>query len=177
MFTSIHFIASKMKHKIEIPNKVSTIIFCYLRLIDLIEVSAACKRFYRVIHTMPYYVKKLDESKELFTSRDFLLEAYENIFKRFYDGVKWDVLDIVCMNKLDKLNHELFSRTYFEIMPFHVWSHLWFCCRSHHCKFMISLWSLSCFLVCEPVEVLIAVSVMSISKIKLGSRYFDEFLN
>ena len=55
---------------------------------------------------MPYYVKKLDELKKLFTSRYFFLEAYENIFKLFYDGVKWNVLDIVCMNKLDKLNHE-----------------------------------------------------------------------
>ena len=107
-----------MKHKVEIPNEVWAMIFCYLCFTDLIEVSAACKRFYRVIHIMPYYVKKLDELKKLFTSRYFFLEAYENIFKRFYDGVKWNVLDIVCMNKLDKLNHE----------------HLWFCCRSHYCN-------------------------------------------
>lgn len=91
MLVSIHIVAlkqKKMKPKIVVANEVWAMIFYYLRFIDLIEASAVCKRFYHLIHRMPYYVKKLDESKKLFKSRDFLLEAYENIIRHFFNGVK-----------------------------------------------------------------------------------------
>lgn len=90
---------------------------------------------------MPRYVRKFNESKKLFVSRDFLLKAYKNIFKRFCDGVRWDICDIVDMQKFCELNYELFDCTYYAILSFRVWSHVWFCCRFQCSKGMCQMCS------------------------------------
>ena len=52
--------------------EVWAIIFKYLRLIDVVEISCVCKTFYHICEKNEYYVKKLRESKDLF--KDILVD-------------------------------------------------------------------------------------------------------
>lgn len=100
-----------MNEKIGIPVEVWGMIFRYLRLLDLVEVSAVCKQFHALTHRMFFYVKKLDESRCLITDRHFQKKAYENTFVHFYDGLVWDLEDIVSADHLSLFKHELFTQT------------------------------------------------------------------
>ena len=55
-----------------LPIEVWAIIFKYLRLVDVVQISCVCKIFYHIGEKNEYYVKKLRESKDLF--KDILVD-------------------------------------------------------------------------------------------------------
>ena len=52
-----------------LPVEVWAIIFKYLRLSDLVEISCVCKTFNRICEKNQYYVKKLRGSNDTFKDR------------------------------------------------------------------------------------------------------------
>ena len=78
---SLLFLISPFKNRenVNLPIEIWAIIFKYLRIIDLAEISCVCKTFYRVCEKNQYYVKKLRESKNIFKDGPWLIETYKNV--------------------------------------------------------------------------------------------------
>ena len=64
--------------------EVCTLIFMYLRLNDLIEISYVCKEFYQICEINHFHVNKLQESMRIFKDRGWLFSHYSRLFYRFY---------------------------------------------------------------------------------------------
>ena len=62
-----------------LPIEVWDLIFTYLRLIDLVEISCVCKTFYGICEKNQYYVKILRESKDIFKDRTWFTNNYLNV--------------------------------------------------------------------------------------------------
>ena len=78
------FLIKEKKNNMQIPVEVWTLIFTYLRLNDLIEISCVCKEFYYLSEKNRFYVKRLQESKRIFKGRDWIFSHYKQLFDRFY---------------------------------------------------------------------------------------------
>ena len=113
----------------QLPMDVFSFIFQYLKQIDLIEASAVCKKWYKVI-SITAFGFKLKETEELFHDRDWLLKTYIKHFDRFRDSVYWDCLNVLADDKLFVVEKEIMERMFYSILPFRIWSQFWFCCRS-----------------------------------------------
>ena len=126
-----------------IPVEVWALAFKYLRYIDLVEVSAVCKDFYKICCTRQSYVLKLKESNEIFFERDWLLKSYRKTIERFHDEMCWEITNYLPIEKLQVLRREIYYRLYYSILPFSVRSHFWNCCRSQYeptiCQFCTKL--------------------------------------
>ena len=57
----------KYKKNMDFPVEVWSSIFKYLRLVDLVEISCVCKKFYVLCQRNQYYVKKLRSKIYLMT--------------------------------------------------------------------------------------------------------------
>ena len=107
-----------------LPIKVWAIIFKYLRLIDLVEISCVCKTFYRICEKNQYYVKKLRESKDIFKDRSWLIETYEKLLERLYSAVYREVVVNLPISQVHVFRKEIYSRLYYSLLPFRVWNHV-----------------------------------------------------
>lgn len=72
-------------------TEVWTIFFRYLRLVDLVEVSAVCKEFYSLVNELLTYVNRLQDFQNLFCDKVRLRESYNKLFQLFYYAVKYDL--------------------------------------------------------------------------------------
>ena len=95
--------------------EVLSFIFQYLKQIYLIEASAVCKKWYRVITTIAFGFK-LKEADELFHDRDWLLKTYSKHFDRFRDSVYWDCLNVLSDDKLFVAEKEIMERMFYSIL-------------------------------------------------------------
>ena len=77
-----------------------------------------------------YYVKKLRESKNIFKDGPWLIETYKKLLERFYFGVYREMVVGFPVSHVHVFKKEIYSRLYYSILPFHVWSHVFLCCRS-----------------------------------------------
>ena len=68
----------------QLPIEVWKLIFTYLRLNDLVEISCECKEFYQLCAENHFYVKKLNESKKIFKDKSWLLCLYKQLCEDFY---------------------------------------------------------------------------------------------
>ena len=110
--------------------EVWAMIFKYFRLTDLVNVSSVCKELYYVRQGMSFYNNKLNDSKQLFFGKDWLIKTYKKTTEQFYYGVFCDVITYVLIENIHMLKTKLFCRLYYSVLPFRVWHHLWFCCWS-----------------------------------------------
>ena len=106
-----------------LPIQVWAVIFKYLRLIDLVEVSCVCKTFYHLCEKNKYYVKKLRESKDIFKDRSWLIETYEK-FQRFYFAVFKQIAVNFPFSRIKAFRKEVYSQMYYSLLPFRIWSHV-----------------------------------------------------
>ena len=60
----------------DFPIEVWALIFTYLRINDLIEISCVCKTFYNLCQNNDFYFKKLKESRDIFKDRSSLSQSY-----------------------------------------------------------------------------------------------------
>ena len=107
-----------------LPIKIWAIIFKYLRLINLVEISRICKTFYRICEKNQYYVKKLRESKDIFKDRSWLIETYEKLLERLYSVVYREVVVSLPISQVHVFRKEIYSRLYYSLLPFRVWNHV-----------------------------------------------------
>ena len=116
----------------DIPIEVWAIIFSYLRLNDLIEISSVCKTFYCLCQKNYFYVKKLHESRDIFKDRSWLFQSYRKLLERFYFGIYREILLYFRMTHIHMLKKEIFYRLYYSLLPFRVWNRVFFCCGSQY---------------------------------------------
>lgn len=69
-----------------LPVEVLNDVFKYLKQVDLIEVSAVCKKWRSVIWTKSFHLK-INETNQFFRDKDWLLKSYLKHFDRFKDEV------------------------------------------------------------------------------------------
>ena len=108
----------------------------------MIEASAVCKKWRNVIWSK-HFCLKIGEVNKLFLDKHWLLKTYEMHFQRFKDDVYWNCICILPDRRLAQSEIEFFQRIFYAILPFRMWSHLWFCSRSqedrHICQFCTML--------------------------------------
>ena len=114
----------RKKNKMKVSIEVWAMIFKYLRLIDLADVSSVCKEFYYVCQGMSFYNNKLKDSRQHFFDKDWLVKTYKKTIKRFCYGVYCDVITYVPIENIQMFKIELFCRLYYSVLPFRVWHHL-----------------------------------------------------
>ena len=113
-----------------LPIEVWALIFTYLRLIDLVEISCVCKTFYCICKKN--IVKKLRESKDIFKDRPWLIETYKQLLERFYIGVHKEIVVGFPVSHVHDFRKEIYSPLYYSLLPFHVWNYVFLCCRSQY---------------------------------------------
>ena len=150
-----------------LPIEVCAVIFKYLRLIDLVEVSCVFKTFYHLCKKNKYYVKKLRESKNIFKDRSWLIETYKKLFQRFYFAVFREIVVDFPFSRSKVFRKAVYSQMYYSLLPFLAWNHVFFCCRSQH-ESNVCLFCAKFCLNNRKVN-------LSITKI-LKNHYFENFL-
>ena len=116
----------------DLPIEVWAIIFSYLRLNDLIEISSVCKTFYCLCQKNYFYVKKLHESRDIFKDRSWLFQSYRKLLERFYFGIYREIVLYFPMLHIHMLRKEIFYPLYNSLLLFRVCNHLFLCCRSQY---------------------------------------------
>ena len=105
-----------------LPAEVLSVIFRYLKQIDLIEASAVCKQWYTMINNNSFS-SKIKETNQLFDDKDWLLKIYRKHFDRFKDSLHWDSLHVLRDGKLPIVEKKILDRMFYSILSFHIWSH------------------------------------------------------
>ena len=125
-----------------LPNQLLSSIFQYLKRHDLIEASAVCIKWHSVIWTDSFY-SKINETNNLFHDKDWLLKTYYKHFQRLRDWVYWECIAFLPSEKMSVIDTEMLDRMLYSVLPFCIWSHFWFCCRSQRdpkiCQFRTKL--------------------------------------
>lgn len=103
-------------------------IFRYLKQINLIEVSAVCKKWYRVVISVDFCLK-IKETNSLFYDKDWLLKTYYKHFERFKDSVCFECVGILHYHRLHTIERNILNKMFYSVLPFRVWSHFWLCSR------------------------------------------------
>ena len=68
----------------DLPLEVLVIIFSYLIPIDIMEASAVCKLFYHASRKNILFIKKLDDSRKLFTHDKCIFDSrFADVFISF----------------------------------------------------------------------------------------------
>ena len=63
-------------YKMDLPVEVWGIIFCFLPLNDIIEVSVVCKKFYHETRKNKSFMKKMSEVRKLYRNERIMYEKY-----------------------------------------------------------------------------------------------------
>ena len=118
----------------DLPFEVSVIIFSYLKIKDLIDVSSVCKTYYSAVRKNKLSQRKLFDSRQLFSN----------------ERLVWLLLWCVCLfclwfiwifeeeygggSNLDCLRDVMIDKVYYSILPFRIWNHFFLCERSLYVK-------------------------------------------
>ena len=105
-----------------LPTEVLSMVFEYLKDLDLIEASAICKQWNSASKSARIS-EKLVEVDQLFKDKGCLLKTYRNHFETFRYDIYWEILNRLKDEKLFILKKEIFHRIFFSILPFRIWSH------------------------------------------------------
>ena len=103
-----------------ITTEVWALILSYLELNDLIEVSCICKDFYRLSKINNFYVKKLNESRQIFRNRSWIFSFFSNFCDIFYCRLFRKILPYVSMDGITKVRKIIEQKLYYAILPFRV---------------------------------------------------------
>ena len=110
---------------------MGTLLSC-LELNDLIEVSCVCKDFYRLSRINSFYVKKLNESRQMFRNRSWIFSSFSSFCDIFYCRLFRTLLPYVPIDGIIKVRKIIEQKLYNAILPFCVWNHLFLCVGSQY---------------------------------------------
>lgn len=146
-----------------IPTEVWGGIISYLELNDLIEMSCVSKDFYRLSLNNCFHVKKLTESKSIFTDRSWILCTYSHFCDVFYCELFRKLVAYISIDCVVKVREIVQKKLYFAIMPFHIWNSTFLCCRSQYesnmCLFCTKIY-LKNKRICKLIEKCLTVNVL-----------------
>ena len=94
------------------------------------EASAVCKLFYHASRKNKLFIKKLDDSRKLFTCDKRIFDTrYGDVFISFSNQLFVYFEKYVNEEKLFLVKDALMNRFYYSVLPFRVWSHIFLCER------------------------------------------------
>ena len=112
------------------------VIFSYLKIKDLNEVSSVCKTYYLAVRQNKFFRRKLLDSKTLFNNERFVFDYYYDSCVCFsYDLCEY-LMKYVCESNLHRLRDVMVDKVYYSILPFRIWNHIFLCKRSQYVKGM-----------------------------------------
>ena len=91
-----------------------------------------CKDFYHLCAGNRFYVKTRNQSKTIFRDRLWLLCHYKQLCESFYYSLFRKLVTYVPIDNLIAARTIIHHRLYFSLLHFHVWNHLFKCCRSQY---------------------------------------------
>ena len=114
----------------DLPFEVLVIMFSYLTLNDTMEASAACKLFYHTSSKNKLFVKKLDDSRKLFTCNKLIFNSqYGDICVSFSNQLFIYLEKYVKEDNFYLVKDTLMDRLYYSVHLSCVWNHLFLCER------------------------------------------------
>ena len=123
-----------------LSSEVWLIIFSFLPYNDLIEASAICKLFYKLLRKNSGYIEKLSHSRQLFNNSRIVFTCYEDVCLSFSGQVFHYLMQYIrekdCFFDAKKI---IMDRLFHSILPFRVWNHMFYCIRSEYCVDMCLL--------------------------------------
>ena len=126
-----------------LPAEGWALILSYLSYNDLIETSAVCKCFYHLPRKNSGFVKKAIDSRAVFSSVN-PYGQYRDACLLFAEQISYGLRKKINENLFLQSKDVILNNLLFDILPFWVWKHLWYCSRSYYCSSMC----LSCTRVC-----------------------------
>ena len=108
------------------------------------EASAVCKLFYHNSRKNKFFIKRLDDSRKLFTCDKWIFHScYGDVFISFSNQLFVYLEKYVNEEKLFLVRDVLMNRLYYSVLPFRVWNHIFLCERLDHfsdmCKYCTKL--------------------------------------
>ena len=92
---------------------------------DIMEASAVCKFFYHTSRKNRLFVKKLEDSRKLFTCNKWIFDSHcADVFISFSNQLFVYLEKYVKEDSLFLLKDMLMDRLYCSVLPFRVWNHL-----------------------------------------------------
>ena len=114
----------------DLQFEVLVIISSYLTPNDIMEISVVCKLFYHVSRKIKLFVKKLNDSRELFKGDKLIFDCrYNDVFISFSNQLFVYLEKHVNEENLFLVKDVLMDRLYYSVLPFRVWNHLFMCER------------------------------------------------
>ena len=113
-----------------LPEEVWLIIFSYVSLYDLMEISCACKSFCCLSKKDKFFMKKIEHSKEIFKDRSWLISHYEDMCLCFFWMLIRKLKQYVPARNLDMVRFIVSDKLFYSILPFLFWNHRFLCTRS-----------------------------------------------
>ena len=104
----------------DLPTEVCTIVLSYLHLNDLIEMSATCKFFYRLLRENKIFIKKMNESNRLFNCKGWFCDYYYDMCFSFSSRLTVCLIEHVYMKNLIEAKSIVLDRLFHAILPFRV---------------------------------------------------------
>ena len=102
----------------DLSFEVLVIIFSYLTPNDIMEVSAVCKLFYHVSRKNKLFVKKLNDSRELFKCDKLIFDCrYNDVFISFSNQLFVYLEKHVNEENLFLVKDVLTDRLYYSVLP------------------------------------------------------------
>ena len=75
-------------------------------------------------------MKKLKESNRTFQDKSDIVSTYSHICREFYLALFRRLTPFVKVDNVLKVRKIIWDELFYAIFPFHVWNHLFLCCRS-----------------------------------------------
>ena len=137
----------------QLPVEILSALFKFLRQIDLIKASSACKLWHSIIQTESFCSKlketdglfyhRLKETDGLFYHRQWLIKTYFRHFERFGATVYWECVGALPIEVFSKVENGILERMFHSVLPYRVWYHFWSYIRSQFntriCQFCTKL--------------------------------------
>ena len=97
------------------------------------EASAVCKLFYHPSRKNKLLIKKLDDSRKLFTCDEWIFDScHGDAFISFSNQLFVYLEKYVNEQKLFLVKDVLVNRLYYSVLHFRVWNHIFLCERLNH---------------------------------------------
>ena len=117
----------------DFPIEVWRIIFSFLPLNEIIEVSAVCKEFYCETRKNKFFMEKMSETRRLYRNERTLYEYYHYSIMCLSFQLSTNLKDYVSGENLLRAREILSRNVYYQILPFRFWNHLFMCEWSQFC--------------------------------------------
>ena len=77
-------------------------------------------------------MKQLTELRKIFKDRSWIVSCYALFCDTFCDTLFRKLVPYVSIDQVLKARKTILNKLFYDLLPFHVWNHIWMCVRSQH---------------------------------------------